>query len=47
MRLELYNALNTFNPAGPNTAPTNSAFGSISGQNGLSRQLQIAARLTF
>jgi hypothetical protein len=47
MRLELYNALKRVNLAGPNTAPTNSAFGSITGQNGLSRQLQIAARVTF
>lgn len=47
VRFELYNALNTINLANPNTAPTNSAFGTITGQNGLSRQLQIAARLSF
>ncbi|HET7697118.1 MAG TPA: carboxypeptidase regulatory-like domain-containing protein [Vicinamibacterales bacterium] len=47
VRFELYNALDTVNLAGPNTAPTNSAFGTITAQNGLSRQLQIAARLSF
>lgn len=47
IRFELYNALNTVNLAAPNTAPTNSGFGAITGQNGLSRQLQIAARVSF
>jgi hypothetical protein len=46
-RAEVYNALNRANLAGPNVAPTNSAFGTITAQNGLPRQLQLAARLSF
>jgi hypothetical protein len=46
-RLEIYNALNRANLMGPNTATTNSAFGTITAQNGLPRQIQLAARLTF
>ena len=46
-RAEVYNALNRANLGGPNTTPTNSAFGTITAQNGLPRQLQLAARLSF
>ena len=46
-RAEVYNALNRANLAGPNTTPTNTAFGTITAQNGLPRQLQLAARLSF
>jgi hypothetical protein len=46
-RVEVYNALNRANLAGPNTTPTNTAFGTITAQNGLPRQIQLAARLTF
>jgi hypothetical protein len=47
LRLEVYNALDRANLAGPNTTPTSSAFGTITAQNGLPRQLQLAARLSF
>jgi hypothetical protein len=47
LRAEIYNALNRANLAGPNTTPTNTAFGTITAQNGLPRQLQLAARLSF
>jgi hypothetical protein len=47
LRAELYNALNRANLGGPNTAPTNSAFGTITAQNGLPRQLQLAGRVSF
>jgi hypothetical protein len=47
LRFEVYNALNTINFQGPNTGPTSSAFGTITAQNGFSRQLQIAARVSF
>jgi hypothetical protein len=46
-RAEIYNALNRANLAGPNTTPTSSAFGTITAQNGLPRQWQLAARLSF
>jgi hypothetical protein len=46
-RLESYNALNRANLRLPNTSATNSALGRITAQNGLPRQLQIAARVTF
>jgi hypothetical protein len=46
-RAEVYNALNRANLAGPNTTPTSTAFGTITAQNGLPRQLQLAARLSF
>jgi hypothetical protein len=46
-RVEVYNALNRANLGGPNTTPTNSAFGTITAQNGLPRQVQLAARLSF
>ena len=47
LRGEVYNTLNRANLGNPNTAPTNSAFGTITAQNGLPRQLQLAARLSF
>ena len=47
LRAEVYNALNRANLAGPNTTPTNSAFGTITAQNGLPRQLQLAGRFSF
>jgi hypothetical protein len=47
LRAEVYNALNRANLGNPNTGVTNSAFGTITAQNGLPRQLQLAARLSF
>ena len=47
LRAEVYNALNRANFGNPNTGVTNSAFGTITAQNGLPRQLQLAARLSF
>jgi Carboxypeptidase regulatory-like domain/TonB dependent receptor len=46
-RLESYNALNRANLQNPNTTVTSTALGSITAQNGLPRQLQIAVRVTF
>lgn len=46
-RLESYNALNRANLQNPNTTVTSSALGTITAQNGLPRQLQIAARFSF
>jgi hypothetical protein len=46
-RAEVYNALNRANLAGPNTTVTSTAAGTITAQNGLPRQLQLAARLSF
>jgi hypothetical protein len=47
MRVEIYNALNRANLNNPNTNTTSSAFGTITGQNGFPRQVQLAARLSF
>jgi outer membrane receptor protein involved in Fe transport len=47
LRAEVYNLLNRANLAGPNTTPTSSAFGTITAQNGLPRQLQLAGRVSF
>jgi hypothetical protein len=47
LRAEVYNALNRANFGNPNTGVTNSAFGTITAQNGLPRQLQLAARVSF
>ncbi|MGH9160490.1 MAG: carboxypeptidase regulatory-like domain-containing protein [Vicinamibacteraceae bacterium] len=47
LRFEVYNALNRTNLINPNTSPTSSAFGTITRQNGLPRQLQLAARVSF
>jgi hypothetical protein len=38
--------LNRANLANPNTGVTNSAFGTITAQNGLPRQVQLAARMS-
>jgi hypothetical protein len=46
-RLESYNVLNRVNLANPNTTVTNSALGTITAQNGLPRQMQIAAKVSF
>jgi hypothetical protein len=46
-RAEVYNALNRANLGGPNTTVTSTALGTITAQNGLPRQLQLAARLSF
>jgi hypothetical protein len=44
----VYNALNQVNLGNANTGVTNSsAFGTITAQNGLPRQLQLAGRLSF
>jgi hypothetical protein len=47
LRLESYNALNRANLQNPNTTTTSTALGTITAQNGLPRQLQIAARVSF
>ena len=47
LRLESYNALNRLNLGNPNTGVTNSALGTITAQNGLPRQLQLAVRASF
>jgi hypothetical protein len=47
LRAEVYNALNRANLGNPNTGTTNSAFGTITAQNGLPRQLQVAVKVSF
>ena len=46
-RLESYNALNRVNLGNPNTGVTGTTLGTITAQNGLPRQLQIAAKVSF
>jgi hypothetical protein len=46
-RLEVYNAFNRLNLGNPNTNVTNAALGTITAQNGLPRQIQLAGRLIF
>jgi carboxypeptidase family protein len=46
-RVEAYNALNRANLGGPNTSTTSTALGTITAQNGLPRQLQLAAKVSF
>ena len=46
-RLEAYNALNRANLQNPNTTMTSTALGTITAQNGLPRQLQIAVKVSF
>ena len=46
-RAECYNAWNHPNLDNPNTTPTNSAFGAITGQSPSPRQFQLALKLTF
>jgi hypothetical protein len=47
LRLEAYNALNRVNLGNPNTNTTSTALGTITSQNGLPRQLQLAVKLSF
>jgi hypothetical protein len=47
-RMEAYNALNHAQFANPNTAPTNTAFGTITGEKGHGqRQITFAFKLLF
>jgi hypothetical protein len=46
-RVEAYNATNRVNLGGPNTGTTSTALGTITSQNGLPRQLQLAAKVSF
>jgi hypothetical protein len=47
LRGELLNAMNRSNLAGPNTDPTNAAFGRITATNGFPRQVHIGLKLIF
>ena len=47
LRTEVYNLLNRANFANPNTGVTSTAFGTITAQNGLPRQVQLAVRASF
>ena len=47
LRIEAYNALNRVNLQNPNATPTSTALGTITAQNGLPRQLQLAIRVSF
>jgi hypothetical protein len=46
-RIEAYNALNRANLQNPNTNTTSTALGTITAQNGLPRQLQLAVKVSF
>jgi len=46
-RVEAYNALNRANLQNPNTTTTSTALGTITAQNGLPRQLQLAVKVSF
>jgi hypothetical protein len=46
-RLESYNTFNRVNLQNPSTAVTSTALGTITAQNGLPRQLQIAVKVSF
>ena len=46
-RVESYNVLNRANLQNPNTTVTSTALGSITAQNGLPRQLQLAVKFSF
>jgi hypothetical protein len=46
-RLEAYNALDRANFQNPNTTVTSTALGTITAQNGLPRQLQLAVKVSF
>lgn len=46
-RADAYNAWNTTNFANPNTSPTNTAFGRITGTNGDSRNWQMSIKVIF
>jgi hypothetical protein len=45
--LDMLNATNHTNFSAPNTDPTNSNFGRVTSQNGLSRRLQLNLRIDF
>ena len=47
LRFEVFNAFNHAEFSNPNLSPTSSAFGKITGQNNLSRTVQMGARLVF
>jgi hypothetical protein len=46
-RVEAYNATDRVNLQNPNTTTTSTALGTVTAQNGLPRQLQLAVRVTF
>ncbi len=46
-RAESYDTLNHPNFSDPNTTVTSTAFGTVTGQAGLSREFQAALKLTF
>ncbi len=46
-RFEAYNLLNRANLQNPNTAVTSTALGTITAQNGLPRQIQLAVKVSF
>ena len=46
-RVEAYNALNRANFQNPNTTTTSTALGTITAQNGLPRQWQLAVKVSF
>jgi len=46
-RGECYDVMNHPNFSDPNTTPTSSAFGTVTGQAGLSREFQAAVKVTF
>jgi hypothetical protein len=46
-RVEAYNALNRANLQNPNTTTRSTALGTITAQDGLPRQLQSAAKVSF
>ncbi len=46
-RIEAYNALDRPNFQNPNTSVTSTALGTITAQNGLPRQLQLAVKVSF
>jgi hypothetical protein len=45
--LDTLNATNHTNFGAPNTNPTNTNFGRVTGQQGIGRALQLSARLEF
>lgn len=47
LRFETFNSFNHAEFSGPNLSPTSSAFGKITGQNNLSRTVQMGARLIW